>query len=113
MKTSLDHLPAAKQRELERVVQIMFEEFGDATTIATSTWKKQPRILTVILYGSYARGGWIDEPHTAKGYPSAFDRPIIVNHRSAERRVGQECVSPCRSRWSPYHYKQNKTKRNA
>src|SRR3546814_17103381 len=24
-------------------------------------------------------------------------------HRSAERRVGTECVSPCRSRWSPYH----------
>src|SRR3546814_7366746 len=23
--------------------------------------------------------------------------------RSAERRVGQECVSKCRSRWSPYH----------
>src|SRR3546814_5686428 len=22
---------------------------------------------------------------------------------SEERRVGQECVSPCRSRWSPYH----------
>src|SRR3546814_12202869 len=25
--------------------------------------------------------------------------------RSAERRVGKECVSPCRFRWSPYHYK--------
>src|SRR3546814_7223413 len=25
--------------------------------------------------------------------------------RSEERRVGQECVSPCRSRWSPHHYK--------
>src|SRR3546814_18866565 len=25
--------------------------------------------------------------------------------RSAERRVGNECVSTCRSRWSPYHYK--------
>src|SRR3546814_11541961 len=24
-------------------------------------------------------------------------------HRSAERRVGTECVSPCRSRWSPDH----------
>src|SRR3546814_7066777 len=24
-------------------------------------------------------------------------------HRSAERRVGKECVSTCRSRWSPYH----------
>src|SRR3546814_18263741 len=26
-----------------------------------------------------------------------------VRHRSEERRVGKECVSPCRSRWSPYH----------
>src|SRR3546814_1832446 len=25
--------------------------------------------------------------------------------RSEEPRVGQECVSPCRSRWLPYHYK--------
>src|SRR3546814_12320480 len=25
--------------------------------------------------------------------------------RSEERRVGTECVSTCRSRWSPYHYK--------
>src|SRR3546814_20352062 len=24
--------------------------------------------------------------------------------RSEGRRVGKECVSPCRSRWSPYHY---------
>src|SRR3546814_12401087 len=26
---------------------------------------------------------------------------------SEERRVGKECASPCRSRWSPDHYKQN------
>src|SRR3546814_9961773 len=26
-------------------------------------------------------------------------------HRSEERRVGKECVSTCRSRWSPYHLK--------
>src|SRR3546814_14188626 len=26
-------------------------------------------------------------------------------HRSEERRVGKECVSTCRSRWSPSHYK--------
>ena len=24
-------------------------------------------------------------------------------NRSEERRVGKECVQPCRSRWSPYH----------
>src|SRR3546814_1422300 len=28
--------------------------------------------------------------------------------RSEERRVGKECVSTCRSRWSPYHYKTKK-----
>src|SRR3546814_13384131 len=28
---------------------------------------------------------------------------------SEERRVGKECVSTCRSRWSPYHYKKNST----
>jgi predicted nucleotidyltransferase/HEPN domain-containing protein len=87
MRTELDHLPAAKQRELERVVQILFEEFGDATALATSAWKKQARILKVILYGSYARGGWVDEPHTAKGYQSDFDLLIIVNHHKLTDRV--------------------------
>src|SRR3546814_12612475 len=28
-------------------------------------------------------------------------RPAAI--RSEERRVGKECVSTCRSRWSPYH----------
>src|SRR3546814_12896952 len=28
---------------------------------------------------------------------------FVVNVRSEERRVGKECVSTCRSRWSPYH----------
>src|SRR3546814_3650738 len=27
----------------------------------------------------------------------------LVSTRSEERRVGKECVSTCRSRWSPYH----------
>src|SRR3546814_12630976 len=27
----------------------------------------------------------------------------VVDGRSEERRVGKECVSTCRSRWSPYH----------
>src|SRR3546814_19024751 len=28
---------------------------------------------------------------------------FVYTLRSEERRVGQECVSTCRSRWSPYH----------
>src|SRR3546814_12900416 len=30
---------------------------------------------------------------------------LAVKLSSEERRVGKECVSTCRSRWSPYHYK--------
>ena len=28
---------------------------------------------------------------------------IGFGNRSEERRVGKECIPPCRSRWSPYH----------
>src|SRR3546814_18040716 len=34
---------------------------------------------------------------------------IAAAVRSEERRVGKECVSTCRSRWSPYHYKKKNT----
>src|SRR3546814_12147635 len=38
-------------------------------------------------------------PVTVYDYQPAEDRL----ERSEERRVGKECVSTCRSRWSPYH----------
>src|SRR3546814_4423918 len=40
----------------------------------------------------------IDGKHREK-----VDRRLGDAHRSEERRVGKECVSTCRSRWSPYH----------
>src|SRR3546814_13449845 len=33
---------------------------------------------------------------------------IQTGSRSEERRVGKECVSTCRSRWSPYHEKKKR-----
>ena len=87
MPTDLDHLPAGKQRELERVVQILFEEFDEARSLATQDWKKKGRFQKIILYDSYARGGWVDEPHTAKGYQSDFDLLIIVNDKRLTDRV--------------------------
>ena len=87
MRTDLDHLPPQKQRELERVVQLIFEEFDDAFALAKHQWKKAGRILKVILYGSYARGTWVDEPHTAKGYQSDYDLLIIVNDKRLVDRV--------------------------
>src|SRR3546814_20272968 len=49
------------------------------------------------------------------GHPRSAGQQVAVA-RSEERRVGKECVSPCRSRWSPYHSKKkpsnNRTKIN-
>lgn len=87
MRTDLDHLPPAKQRELERVVQILFEEFDEKIALGTQDWKRKGRIQKIILYGSYARGNWVDEPHTAKGYQSDFDLLIIVNDKRLTDRV--------------------------
>src|SRR3546814_8883382 len=36
---------------------------------------------------------------------------VVLEERSEERRVGKECVSTCRSRWSPYHSKKNNNER--
>src|SRR3546814_15557475 len=35
--------------------------------------------------------------------PSPHRFVLSLLRRSEERRVGKECVSTCRSRWSPYH----------
>ena len=77
MRTDLDHLPDRKRRDLERVVQILFAEFEDATALATQKWKKQGRILKVILYGSYARGDWVEDP--VGGYYSDYDILVVVS----------------------------------
>src|SRR3546814_1057742 len=44
-----------------------------------------------------SRGKW----PVAAGQVDEGARP--TENRSEERRVGKECVSTCRSRWSPYH----------
>src|SRR3546814_15230523 len=50
----------------------------------------QLRDKRVLLFGCGALGSAIAECALRAG-------------RSEERRVGKECVSTCRSRWSPYH----------
>src|SRR3546814_19951792 len=46
----------------------------------------------------------------AKNLPAELSRKTLNGQkvRSDESRVGKECVSTCRSRWSPSHYKKNK-----
>ncbi|MDF8335159.1 nucleotidyltransferase domain-containing protein [Novosphingobium cyanobacteriorum] len=78
MKKDIDHLPPAQQQELERVTQILMDEFAIAISRATQPWKKNGRIQKIVLFGSYARGDWVDEP--GNGYQSDYDLLIIVSH---------------------------------
>lgn len=74
---ALDHLPDTKRRELEHVVKVLFDAFGDATKTKQSDKRKSGRILKVILFGSYARGDWIED--RLSGYRSDYDILIVVN----------------------------------
>ena len=78
MKVSLDHLPESKRRDLARVVEILFAEFGEALAGKTAEHRKTGQILKVILFGSHARGDWVDDP--VGGYVSDYDILVVVNH---------------------------------
>lgn len=78
MRVDLDHLPEAQQSELARVRQTLMDEFTNAISTSTQPWKKNGKILKIILFGSYARDDWVDEPEN--GYQSDFDLLVIVSH---------------------------------
>lgn len=78
MKASLDHLPARKRAELLRVVETLKSAFAEAIETRKAERLKNGRILKIILYGSYARGDWVEDP--VGRYFSDFDILIIVDH---------------------------------
>lgn len=78
MRTSLDHLPVMQQDELHHVRELLLGEFARAIASATQPWKKNGKVLKIVLFGSYARDDWVDEPEN--GYQSDFDLLVIVSH---------------------------------
>ncbi|MFN3808100.1 HEPN domain-containing protein [Asticcacaulis sp.] len=74
---ALDHLPDSKRRELEHVVKVLFDSFEGATQTKLSEKRKSGRILKLILFGSYARGDWVED-HLS-GYRSDYDLLVVVN----------------------------------
>src|SRR3546814_16080255 len=60
---------------------------------------------------SHSQGEYVFDQAWADAWTRAggdyYPKLQIAAPRSEERRVGQECVSTCRSRLSPYHYKKN------
>ena len=78
MRTDLSFLPAGKQRELAHVVEILLEEFGKLTAHRMAPRLKNGQVLKIILFGSYARGDWVEDP--IGRYFSDYDLLIIVDH---------------------------------
>src|SRR3546814_4086730 len=64
-------------------------------------------VQTCALPISLTRGAWfvdgVGAGITVKVAPALVTAPATFETRSEERRVGKECVSTCRSRWSQYH----------
>jgi predicted nucleotidyltransferase/HEPN domain-containing protein len=80
MRSSLDHLPASKQRELEHIKSVLLREFEAAISGGTQAWRRNGRILKLILFGSFSRTDWVDEPQN--GYQSDWDILAIVSHEN-------------------------------
>jgi len=78
MKTDIDHLPQRQQGELQRIKDVLMEEFARSIERATKAEKRNGKILKIVLFGSYARSDWVDEPEN--GYQSDFDLLVIVSH---------------------------------
>jgi len=68
MKKFLAHLPKHKRDELKRVKEIVLDECST--------------VLMIILFGSHARGDWVEDRHVEDGvlheYMSDFDILVIV-----------------------------------
>ncbi|USP15706.1 HEPN domain-containing protein [Vibrio gazogenes] len=76
MKTTLDHLPEYKQRELATISTILRDTLDDYLQGKTGS-KSEFRILKIILFGSHAKGNWVKDP--VNGYISDYDILVIVN----------------------------------
>ena len=74
----LAHLPDRKRRELERAAQILFGEFDESLKTKLSEKGRRGRILKLILFGSYARGDWVEDRKS--GYRSDYDLLVVVNY---------------------------------
>ncbi|WP_109831770.1 HEPN domain-containing protein [Reichenbachiella versicolor] len=75
MNELLDHLPRTKQEELEQLTELL------------SAFKE---VEMVLLFGSYARGNWVEDSYVDKGttyeYRSDFDILVVLTHEDLHQK---------------------------
>ncbi|ODU67537.1 HEPN domain-containing protein [Novosphingobium percolationis] len=77
MKSAIDHLPEGKARELAHVVDVVRRGFEAALSRRTQARLRDGKLLKIILFGSYARGDWIEDP--VGRYFSDYDLLVVVD----------------------------------
>src|SRR3546814_2942862 len=83
----------------ERIVRAPFSPLGHDTHVRTAD-------ATCMAIGTTQPISVARNDYIRRNFPENHEQalaPIYRYARSDERRVGKECVSTCRSRWSPYH----------
>jgi predicted nucleotidyltransferase/HEPN domain-containing protein len=78
MKHSLAHLPEGKRSELKFVVEVIRDGFTKAIAHRTQPRFRAGKLVKLILFGSYARGDWVDDP--IGRYHSDYDLLVVVDH---------------------------------
>jgi uncharacterized protein len=101
MKKSLDHLPEAKQQDIQTIAKLL-RDVLDAFQQGKTGSRLNYRILKIILFGSHAKGSWVNDP--ANGYVSDYDILVIVNQpaaveeyevwQTAEDRINRQVSAP-------------------
>src|SRR3546814_13830619 len=94
-------------RNPERSRGAMPSEVEAATSLVLATLERAPRLRSGIRIGfKNAALKCREQRHHHSADDEQQPRNLLPAHRSEERRVGKECVSKCRSRWSPINQKQ-------
>ena len=76
MIRTLDHLPAGKRAELAFVVDVLRTSFDEERSTRQSPALRDGAIFKIILFGSYARGDWVEDP--VGRYFSDYDLLVVV-----------------------------------
>lgn len=71
-------LPEPKRRELAHVVEVIRAGFAGAIRHRTMKRFRNGKLLKIILFGSYARGEWVEDP--IGRYFSDYDILVVVDH---------------------------------
>jgi uncharacterized protein len=76
IRTYLDHLPEQKQHHITTIRDVILDDV-EAFVKSTNGKKTHYRIVHIILFGSYAKGTYVDDP--ANCYISDYDILIVLN----------------------------------